>query len=330
MSENMVFGGHETLLDADELKTYLFTSAGVVKAVDGVSLKIRRGESVGLVGESGCGKTMTALSFLRLLPIPGKIVGGRILFDGLDLAALPESQMREIRGSRISMVFQDPMTFLNPVLTAERQIGETIKRHQMVSDSEVEEKVVTLLEKVGIANPRATKDYYPHQLSGGMRQRILIATAISCNPSLLIADEPTTALDVTVQAQILELLRTLVNELNASLLLITHDLGVVAEICDSVYVMYAGKIVEHGDVYSVFEEPKHPYTVGLLKSVLSIDEFKKDLSTIEGVVPNLINPPSGCRFHPRCPHVMNICRNKEPKLDSGEHQVSCFLYGGGC
>jgi oligopeptide/dipeptide ABC transporter ATP-binding protein len=326
----MNVGAHERLLAMEGLRTHLYTSAGIVRAVDDVSLEIRRGQSVGLVGESGCGKTMTALSIMRLLPTPAKIVEGRVFLEGVDLATLAEDQMRDVRGARISMVFQDPMTFLDPVMMAGRQIAETIKRHQKASDSEIEEKVVTLLGKVGIPSPSTVKNYYPHQLSGGMRQRILIAMAISCNPSLLIADEPTTALDVTVQAQILILIRNLVKELNASLLLITHDLGLVAEICDTVYVMYAGKIVEYGDVYSVLEAPRHPYSVGLLKSVLSIDEFKKELSTIEGVVPNLVNPPSGCRFHPRCPHAMEICHKKEPpRLDPSEKQgVSCFLFGG--
>lgn len=317
-----------TLLDIRNLKTYLYTHAGVVRAVDDVNLSARKGEAVGLVGESGCGKTMTALSVMRLLPSYARIASGKICFDGINLVELTQSEMMGIRGGGISMVFQDPLTFLNPVLPVGRQIGETIRRHIGGPREEIEEKVVNLLEKVGVASPQTVKDYFPHQMSGGMRQRVLIAIALSCNPSLIIADEPTTALDVTVQAQILLLLRNLMEELKVSIVLITHDLGIVAEICDRVYVMYAGKIVEHGDVYSVLENSQHPYTLGLMESVLSIDEFRKDLSTIEGVVPSLISPPQGCSFHPRCPYALSMCSEREPRLvDVGRgHCASCLLF----
>jgi len=320
------------LLEILDLKTHFHTSRGVVRAVDGVNLTVSKGEAIGLVGESGCGKTMTAFSVMRLVPSPGKIIGGEIwLSDGSvrrDLAKIPEDEMREVRGDMISMVFQDPMTYLNPVMRIYDQIAEAIMLHQDVSRNEARRKAIELLAKVRIPAPSTVSQYYPHELSGGMRQRALIAMAISCNPQLLIADEPTTALDVTVQAQVLELIKQLKREMNMALMLITHDLGIVADTCDRVSVMYAGQIVEEGGVYNIYREPKHPYTMGLLKSTLSIDEFKENLVTIEGVVPDLTNPPQGCRFHPRCPSASERCRKTQPptlEVSRGA-TVSCWLY----
>jgi len=320
------------LLEILNLKTHFYTSRGAVRAVDGVNLAVRKGEAVGLVGESGCGKTMTAFSVMRLVPSPGKIIGGEIWFsDGSsrrNLAKIPEEEMRDVRGGKIAMVFQDPMTYLNPVMRIYGQIAEAIVLHQKVSRDEARKKAIELLAKVRIPAPLTVAQYYPHELSGGMRQRALIAMAISCNPELLIADEPTTALDVTVQAQVLELIKQLKREMNMALMLITHDLGIVADTCDRVCVMYAGEIVEEGDVYEIYRDPKHPYTMGLLKSTLSIDEFKENLVTIEGVVPDLTNPPQGCRFHPRCSNVSDRCREATPPtVEVGKNaRVSCWSY----
>lgn len=320
---------NEKLLRVHDLKTFFFTTYGIVKAVDGIDLKIDKGEAIGLVGESGCGKTVTALSIMRLVPDPpGRIIAGEISWKGQDLLVLGAKEVRRVRGKEISMVFQDPMTFLNPVIKVGDQISETILLHQSVTKKEANRKAIELLEKVRIPSATEVVEHYPHQLSGGMRQRVLIAIAISCNPALLIADEPTTALDVTVQSQVLNLIEQLRKELNTSLLLITHDLGIVAKICDRVYVMYAGKIVEQADVFSLYENPKHPYTIGLLKSTLSINEYKKTLKAIEGTVPNLINPPSGCRFHPRCHHAKSICRVRQPapvEVEPG-NIVYCWLF----
>lgn len=322
---------NKDLLAVEGLKTYFYTSRGIVKAVDGVNLRIDKGETVGLVGESGCGKTVAALSIMQLVPTPpGRIIGGKVLFNGENLLALPEKEFRRrFRGKRISMVFQDPMTFLNPIMKIKDQIAETISLHQHGSVEDPREKAVELLRTVQIARSETIAECYPIELSGGMRQRVLIAIAISCNPDLLIADEPTTALDVTVQAQVLDLLKGVVENSGTSMLLITHDLGIVAETCDKVYVMYAGKIVEYGDVFQIFENNKHPYTQGLLKSTLSIDRFEKVLVTLDGTVPNLIDPPQGCNFHPRCFHAKAICREKESELKEIEkgHMVSCWLYG---
>jgi oligopeptide transport system ATP-binding protein len=323
--------GMAPLLEIRGLKTYFHTSRGVVRAVDGVDFEIRKGEAVGLVGESGCGKTMTAFSIMRLVPPPGQIVEGSIWFgEGIkrrDLTKVSEKEMMEVRGGMISMVFQDPMTYLNPVMKIYDQIAEAIVLHQNVSKEEARRKAIEALERVRIPAPSVVARYYPHQLSGGMRQRALIAMAISCGPELLIADEPTTALDVTVQAQVLELIKQLKREMGMALMLITHDLGIVADICDKVCVMYAGEIVEEGDVLRIYRDPKHPYTSGLLRSTLSIDEFKENLVTIEGVVPDLTNPPRGCRFHPRCPEASNRCRESEPPLvELAEGRVSCWLY----
>jgi oligopeptide/dipeptide ABC transporter ATP-binding protein len=318
-----------SLLSIQNLKTYFYTSYGVVKAVDGVSLNVRKGEAVGVVGESGSGKSVTALSVMRLIPSPpAKIIDGKILYKGNDILGLSEKEMISIRGKEISMVFQDPLTFLNPVLRIEDQIAEAITMHQGKSKAEAKEEVIKVMERVHIPSPLEVARSYPHQLSGGMRQRVLIAIAISCNPSILIADEPTTALDVTIQAQIIELIKELRHELDTSMILITHDLGIVAEVCDRVYVMYAGHVVEQADIYPIFEDPKHPYTQGLLKSALSIDQFSKELYTLEGSVPSLVNTPSGCLFHPRCPYVKEICREKIPILAerSEGHSVACWLY----
>ena len=300
--------------------------------MDGVSLGIQKGEALGLVGESGCGKTMTAFSIMGLVPSPGKIVGGEIWFNyddsRKDLTKTSEEEMRKVRGGKISMVFQDPMTYLNPVMKICDQIAEAIVLHQEVPRNEARRKAVEILEKVRIPIPSTVAQYYPHELSGGMRQRTLIAMSISCNPDLLIADEPTTALDVTVQAQVLELIKQLKNEMNMALMLITHDLGIVADTCDRVCVMYAGRIVEEGNVYEIYREPQHPYTMGLLKSTLSIDEFKETLVTIEGTVPDLTNLPPGCRFRPRCSQISDRCRETAPPMVEVKkgHKVSCWRY----
>jgi len=323
----------EHLLSVEDLKTFFFTSKGVVHAVDGVSFYINENEAVGIVGESGCGKTMSAFSVMRLVPSPpGRIMGGNIFYRGRDLLKLSENEMRKIRGKEIAMVFQDPMTYLNPVMRIKDQLGEAITLHQ--DKKNIEAHVQEALELVRMPDPRRIANGYPHELSGGMRQRVLIALALACHPNLLIADEPTTAVDVTVQAQILELLRQIRGELKTSLILISHDLGIIAEACDRVYVVYAGYAVEHAEVVDLYENPKHPYTIGLLKSVLSIDEFVEDLWVIQGDVPNLIDPPSGCRFHPRCSECLPICTKEVPprinlgRRDDEIHEVCCWLYKG--
>ncbi|MHA1972077.1 MAG: ABC transporter ATP-binding protein [Candidatus Hodarchaeales archaeon] len=318
-----------TLLDIRDLRTYFYTKKGVVKAVDGISYKIKRGESLGLVGESGCGKSVSALSMMRLIPQPpGKIESGEVWFDGVDLLQLPMKDMRKIRGNRISMIFQDPMTSLNPVLTVGEQVAETIRLHQQLTQQEVFEKVVEYFSMVGLPNPEDRLENYPHQLSGGMRQRVGIAMALSCNPSLLIADEPTTALDVTIQAQILEIMANLMKEIQTSLILITHNLGLVVELSQKVAVMYAGHIAEFGTVEQIFENPMHPYTIGLHDSIPKINEKRERLVPIPGEVPDLINPPPGCPFHPRCSKAMPICREEFPQEIEVEpgHRVSCHLY----
>jgi oligopeptide/dipeptide ABC transporter ATP-binding protein len=266
---------------------------------------------------------------MRLVPTPpGKIINGKVFYKGKDLLNLSEKEMISIRGREISMVFQDPLTFLNPVLRIDDQIAEAVNIHQHKTKEEAKKEAVEILKKVRISSPEQIAKSFPHQLSGGMRQRVLIAMAVSCNPSIMIADEPTTALDVTIQAQILELIKELRKELDTSMILITHDLGIVAEVCDRVYVMYAGQVVEHADIFRIFENPLHPYTSGLLKSALSIDQFSKELYTLEGSVPNLVNPPSGCVFHPRCPYAKDICNQKQPILSKKEygHTVACWLY----
>ena len=322
----------QTLLEVKDLKTYFFTYEGVAKAVDGVTYRLAKGEPLGVVGESGCGKSVTALSVLRLIPVPpGKVVGGEILFKGKNLLGLPEDEMRKIRGNRISMIFQEPMTSLNPVFTAGNQIQETFRLHQGLSKKESLEKTVEMLKFVNIPTPEKCVDRYPHELSGGMRQRVMIAMALACRPEILIADEPTTALDVTIQAQILDLMNKLKEELGMAIILITHNLGVIAEMVTRVLVMYAGKIVEEAETQTLFENPRHPYTMGLLKSIPRLgDKFRFGrirLNEIPGVVPSLYDLPPGCKFSTRCPSVMDICRKKEPELkEIGEgHYCSCWL-----
>ncbi|MGH7831756.1 MAG: ABC transporter ATP-binding protein, partial [Candidatus Binatia bacterium] len=296
------------LIEVENLRTSFFTPEGEVKAVDGVSFAIREGETLGLVGESGCGKSVTALSIMRLVPSPGKIVGGEIHYRGRDLLKLNGEAMRKVRGNEISMIFQEPMTSLNPVFTIGNQIGEAIRLHQGLDKRETRQKTIEMLRLVKIADPEARVDDYPHQLSGGMRQRVMIAMALSCNPSLLIADEPTTALDVTIQAQILELMKELQDKLGMALLLITHDLGVVAEQADEVVIMYAGKVVERAQTRAIFGRPLHPYTVGLLNSLPGAGgQKKKRLEAIPGVVPSLLELPSGCHFRDRCFKAGGIC-----------------------
>lgn len=317
----------DPLLAVDDLVTTFSTEEGLVTPVDGVSFTVEQGETVGVVGESGCGKSVTSLSILRLVPSPpGRIAQGRILFEGQDLLTLSEREMRAIRGRDIAMIFQEPMTSLNPVFTCGDQILEALRRHQKVSATEARDQALELLHLVGIPLPEQRLGAYPHQLSGGMRQRIMIAMALCCHPRLLIADEPTTALDVTIQAQILDLLRHLKKQLSMAVLLITHDLGVVAETAERVVVMYAGKVVEEAPVRTLFHTPRHPYTEGLLRSIPRLDERRESLPVIEGMVPNLLDLPSGCRFHPRCPRAERRCREEAPALRSfGEgHRVACW------
>jgi len=319
------------LIEIKNLRTSFFTPEGEVQAVDGVSFEVEEGKTLGLVGESGCGKSVTALSIMRLIPSPpGKIVGGEMLYRGQDLLKLNGEAMRKIRGDEISMIFQEPMTSLNPVFTIGNQIGEAIRLHQKLGRRETREKTIEMLRLVKIADPETRIDDYPHQLSGGMRQRVMIAMALSCNPSLLIADEPTTALDVTIQAQILELIKELQEKLGMSLLLITHDLGVVAEQTDEVAIMYAGKIVERARAKAIFDRPLHPYTVGLLNSLPGMGkEKKKRLEAIPGIVPSPLELPSGCRFRDRCPKAAAICAEAEPELVEKEkdHWVACYFPG---
>ena len=317
------------LMEIEGLRIQIRTREATMIAVDGVDLTIGPGEAVGLVGESGCGKSLTALSVLRLVPPPAvTIVGGRIYFEGRDLLGLSPSAIQDIRGSDIAMIFQDPMTFMNPVLTVERQIGEAIRRHSPLNAAARARRVLELLAKVQIPDPERVARSYPHELSGGMRQRVLIATALSCEPKLIIADEPTTALDVTIQAQILDLLGGLVEETGISLLMITHDMGVVAGLCDRVYVMYAGRIVESADVRTLFAAPRHPYTVGLLRSVLRHDEHRGELVALEGNVPDLADPPPGCRFCERCAQALDKCASQAPPWIAfeGGAGAACWLY----
>lgn len=319
----------ENLIEVKNLKTQFHGKNGVVTAVDEVSFSIRDGETLGIVGESGCGKSVTSMSILRLIPkISGRVAGGEILFKGQDLLQKSEKEMRQIRGNEIAMIFQDSMTGLNPVLTIGRQLTETITVHQPMDRRQAWARAVEMLVKVGIPSPEARMKEYPHQLSGGMRQRVMIAMALSCNASLLIADEPTTALDVTIQAQILELMRELKEKEHASIMLITHDMGVVAEMADHVMVMYAGKDMEYADVKGMFQNPLHPYSQGLLASIPRLDQDSgKRLFAIGGTVPDLGNMPSGCRFCARCPDRMPICEKQEPGLfDVDGHRVRCWKY----
>jgi oligopeptide/dipeptide ABC transporter ATP-binding protein len=318
------------LLSVKGLKTYFYTDEGIVRAVDGVNFEINRGEIFGLVGESGCGKSVTALSIMKLIPSPiGKIVEGEIIFEGENLVEKDEERMRRIRGRKISMIFQDPHSSLNPVFTIGDQIGEAIKVHENLDDKQVPKEVIKALESVKIPDPEERMHQYPHQFSGGMKQRAMIAMMIR-KPSLLIADEPTTALDVTIQIQILELMKEIRKKLGTSIMLITHNLGVVAETCDRAGVMYVGKIVELADIKSLFKDPKHPYTLALLSALPSAEKKRGELPTIPGVVPSAINPPPGCRFHPRCIYAMDICRRVEPReiYLHGGRMVRCHLYDG--
>jgi len=322
-------GRKNTLLEVRDLKTQFFTEMGVVKAVDGVDFEIYPGETLGIVGESGCGKSVTSLSILRLIIWPpGKIMGGQVLFNGSNLTKLNQQQMQNIRGNDISMIFQEPMTSLNPVYRVGDQIAETIMLHKGVSKKEALSQALEMIRKVGIPEPRQRIREYPHQLSGGMRQRVMIAMALSCTPQLLIADEPTTALDVTIQAQILKLMRSLKDRLGMSIMLITHDLGVIAETAERVVVMYAGKVVEYTGIKTLFRNPMHPYTWGLRNSIPRMDMEVDWLPAIPGIVPNPLRFPSGCKYHTRCTLVTERCREEEPALFEIEshHLTRCWHY----
>ncbi|HLR40182.1 MAG TPA: ABC transporter ATP-binding protein [Virgibacillus sp.] len=317
------------LLEVNHLHTHFFTKSGVVKAVDGINFKINPGETLGIVGESGSGKSITAMSILGLIPSPpGKIVDGEILFKGENLLHKTEKQMRDIRGKEIAMVFQDPMTSLNPVFTVEKQLVETILAHENFTKKQAKARAIELLHMVGIPDPKKRLKTYPHEFSGGMRQRVMIAMALSCSPSLLIADEPTTALDVTIQAQILELFKKMQTELNMATIMITHDLGVVAEVCDNVMVMYAGKPAEYTNAKTLFDQGKHPYTLGLMNSIPKITAERQKLEAIKGAPPDLRDLPKGCNFAPRCNHVMKSCLSTDPELKAinDHHSVRCLLY----
>lgn len=317
------------LLKVNRLKTSFKTLEGKVVAVDDVSFNVQEGKILGIVGESGCGKSVTSMSIMRLLDESvSKIEDGEIIFDGIDILKLSEKEMRSIRGNKLAMIFQEPMTSLNPVFTIGDQIGEAIKIHQKIKGKENKKRSIDMLKLVGIPMPEKIIKEYPHQLSGGMRQRVMIAMALSCNPKLIIADEPTTALDVTIQAQVLELMKKLSIDLKTSIMLITHDLGVIAEMADDVIVMYAGKIVEECSVNDIFENPKHPYTKGLLYSRTENVNKGEKLHNINGMVPNLKDMPTGCSFNPRCEKCMDICREKMPELINIEkgHKVRCWLY----
>jgi oligopeptide/dipeptide ABC transporter ATP-binding protein len=319
----------DTIVSVENLKTYFYTEDGTVPAIDGVSFEVKRGETLAIVGESGSGKSVTSLSIMRLIPQPpGKIVNGDIKFNGESLLIKSEKEMRSIRGNRISMIFQEPMTSLNPVYKIGDQISESIIVHQKKTKKEALAEAINLLNLVGIPEPERRINQYPHELSGGMRQRVMIAIALACQPELLIADEPTTALDVTIQNQILQLMKTLKQKINMSIMLITHDLGVVAEMADSVVVMYAGQVVEQGDVFTIFENPKHPYTEGLLKSMPSAEKRIGKLYAIEGVVPNPLNLPSGCRFAARCEYATALCYDEMPDIQKigNEEAVRCWKY----
>lgn len=327
MSENT-----KPLLEIKDLSTFFYTEDGVVRAVDGVDFVVYPGEVLGLVGESGCGKSVTSLSIMRLIAPPGKIVKGEIWFEGENLVAVPESRMMKIRGDRISMIFQQPQTSLNPVFMTGNQVGEVFTIHEKLKEKEAWERAVELFRLVGIPDPQRRARAYPHEMSGGMAQRVMIAMALALRPALLIADEPTTALDVTIQAQILDLMRELRSKFGASVILITHDLGVIAEMAERVAVMYAGQIVEEADVVSLFERPLHPYTVGLMNSIPILGRYRDELDVIPGSVPNLIDLPPGCRFAPRCKarveHQLKICEVQNPDLLEIEkgHTVRCWLY----
>ena len=317
------------LLEVTGLKTQFFTQDGVVKAVDGVSFHVNEGETLGIVGESGCGKSVSVLSVMRLIPQPpGKIVDGEVMFEGVDLLHVSDNEIRKGRGNQIAMIFQDPMTSLNPVLTIGRQIGEALELHMGMNKEESRKRSAQLLEMVGIPEAEDRLDDYPHQFSGGMRQRAMIAMALACNPQLLIADEPTTALDVTIQAQIVELVKRLRDEIGMAIIWITHDLGVVAGLADRMMVMYAGHAVEEAPVKEVYADPRHPYTIGLLGSLPRLDEIREDkLQSIEGLPPDLIDLPPGCPFEPRCVYAIEKCRMETPKLEpvAPRHRIACWV-----
>jgi len=318
----------KNLLKIRNLKTYFYTYGGIVKALEDINLDIYKGESFGLVGETGCGKSVTALSIMRLIQWPpGKIIGGKIIFNGKDLLKISEEEMRKVRGEEISMIFQEPMTSLNPVFTIGNQIIETILIHQKIDKKKAEKKALKMLKITRMPDAERMLNKYPHELSGGMCQRVMIAMALACEPSLLIADEPTTALDVTIQAQILDIIQEINKKITSAMLLITHDLGVVSQVCDRVGVMYAGYIIEVGTVKQIFKNPVHPYTKGLMNAIPKIHLHTKKLEVIKGAVPNLITPPPGCRFHPRCEYATDECRKKIPFLVEIEkgHHVACFM-----
>ena len=315
------------LLEVRELRTYFAGEGGEFRAVDGVSFSLERGRTLGIVGESGCGKSVTSLSIMGLVPQPpGRIAGGEVLFDGVDLLKLERKRLSELRGDKLSMIFQEPMTSLNPAFTVGDQIIEGIRRHRRMTQAEARERAIEMLRRVRIPSPERRIDDYPHRLSGGMRQRVMIAMALACDPKLLIADEPTTALDVTIQAQILDLMRALREETGTAIILITHDLGVIAELAHDVIVMYAGKVVERAEVSRLFADPQHPYTIGLLGSIPKLHAVQPRLAAIEGMVPNPLSMPKGCRFHPRCPFAVDRCRAEEPPLAKVRpgHDAACW------
>ncbi len=315
------------LLEVKDLKTYFYTDDGVVKAVDGVDFSVEAGKTIGIVGESGCGKSITAMSILRLIPDPpGKIVNGEVIFEEEDLTKVSDKRIREIRGNNISMIFQEPMTSLNPVFTVGFQIGEVLMLHQKLSGEEAKKRAIEMINLVGIPNAERIVGEYPHQLSGGMRQRVMIAMALACQPKLLIADEPTTALDVTIQAQILEIMNDLKSRLNTSIMLITHDLGVISEMADHVIVMYSGKVVEDAPIMELFKNPRHPYTIGLMASIPSLVKEGQRLETIPGAVPNPLYLPKGCYFHPRCKYATDECKKAQPELRevAPGHKAACI------
>jgi oligopeptide/dipeptide ABC transporter ATP-binding protein len=329
---NLATANGEKILDVHDLKTYFFTEDGVVKAVDGVDFSVKAGQVLGLVGESGCGKSVTSLSIMRLVGVPGKITGGEIFFEGVDLLKLPEAEMVKMRGDRISMIFQQPQSSLNPVFRVGDQVAEVLQIHKGMKHKEAWAKAVELLNLVGIPDPTRKVEAYPHEMSGGQAQRVMIAMALALSPKLLIADEPTTALDVTIQAQILDLIRGLREKLNTAVILITHDLGVIAEMADQVAVMYAGEIVEYAEATPIFAHPAHPYTQGLIGSIPVLGKVVDRLEVIPGLVPNLIDLPVGCRFAPRCllrkKYGLKICTKQKPDLVTVEpgHTVRCWLY----
>ena len=317
----------DSLLQIRDLKTYFFTEAGVVRAVENATVDVRPKETIGLVGESGSGKTVTALSALRIVPRPGRIVGGSIRFEGADVLAMSDEEMRKLRGPKMAMVFQDPSSSLNPVYTVEKQLSDILMLHRNLTKKEASERAQYLLELVGIPEPHTRLKAYPHELSGGTKQRIAIARALSCEPTLLFADEPTTNLDVTVQAQVLELMKKLQRDLGMSMVMITHDMGIIADMTERVTIMYAGRVMEAADTKTVFHDPKHPYTEALLAAVPRVDQ-RKILEVIPGNIPNLIEPPSGCVFHPRCKYAKQICAETVPPLEeAGEgHLVACLRW----